>query len=283
MQSLETLIEHLEKGRGIHVSILDLNGILSTPWTKISFRHMIHSKRFCDIAKSTARGYSSCLRCKGMANRKVIGEKKAFCGQCIYGLYEAVVPVVIEQVVMAVVYVGNAVIEKLSTAMHIKRTCRYTNAPEAELIGELEACEEVNSEKELLELGEIVADYLSMLYEKGKALADKEHWIVSLLKRYAIEDTCGSVSLKEFALSHQKNAQYIGRLFASEVGMSFSQYVNVVRLQKAANCIAMGKEKMIDVAMGCGFQNVSYFNRVFKEKYGVSPSEYKNILFKSKK
>ena len=53
MQNLQVLIDMLTKGRKLHISILDLNGILNTPSTRICFENVIHSKRFCDIAKST--------------------------------------------------------------------------------------------------------------------------------------------------------------------------------------------------------------------------------------
>ena len=62
-------------------------------------------------AKSTERGYRLCLRCKKLANTKAVAHKKPFCGHCLYGLYEAAMPVIIGESVAAVVYVGNAITE----------------------------------------------------------------------------------------------------------------------------------------------------------------------------
>ena len=111
MQNLQFLIDMLTKGRKLHISILDLSGILNTPSTKISFENVIHSKKFCNIAKSTERGYRLCLRCKKLANTKAVAHKKPFCGHCLYGLYEVAMPVIIGESVAAVVYVGNAITE----------------------------------------------------------------------------------------------------------------------------------------------------------------------------
>jgi AraC-like DNA-binding protein len=36
-----------------------------------------------------------------------------------------------------------------------------------------------------------------------------------------------------------------------------------------------GDEKIIDIALECGFNNIAYFNRLFVKKYGMSPSEYR--------
>lgn len=57
MQNLQVMIDQLTKGRHLHISILDLTGILNNTMTEISFKNVIHSKRFCDIAKSTDKGY----------------------------------------------------------------------------------------------------------------------------------------------------------------------------------------------------------------------------------
>ena len=50
MQNLQVLIDMLTKGRKLHISILDLNGILNTPSTRVCFENVIHSKKICDIA-----------------------------------------------------------------------------------------------------------------------------------------------------------------------------------------------------------------------------------------
>ena len=53
MQNLQVMIDQLTKERHLHISILDLTGILNNTMTEISFKNVIHSKRFCDIAKQT--------------------------------------------------------------------------------------------------------------------------------------------------------------------------------------------------------------------------------------
>lgn len=277
MQPLQKFIDYLEKGRNLHISILDFSGILTTPLTKIKFDHVIHSKKFCEIAKSTPRGYKTCLLCKSLANSKAVTQKTAFCGQCLYGLYESAFPVVIDDVITAIVYVGNAVIDEETTIKRIKKVCKYTKVPENELLLQLNSCEKVYSTNELLEVGEIVADYLKALAKFTPISTHEKHWIVHLMKQYAKENLYGIPSLSEFAVTHQKNAQYIGRLFKNEVGISFNQYCNNVRLEKAASILSRSNEKIINIAIDCGFQNVSYFNRLFQEKFGVSPSEYRKL------
>jgi AraC-like DNA-binding protein len=59
--------------------------------------------------------------------------------------------------------------------------------------------------------------------------------------------------------------------------MSFHEYLNNLRLEKAAEKLRMNSAAITDVAMTCGFNNVTYFNRLFRKKYGMSPGQYKKL------
>ena len=166
MQGLQALIDLLTKNRGIHISILDLSGVLSTPSTKISFDNVIHSKKFCNIAKSTPRGYCACLRCKRGANKKAAIERSCFAGHCYFGLYEAVCPVVIDGKVAAIVYVGNAIVDEAKTRERIQKSCQYTGVEHGALLDATVLCERLDDCEELTRIAELVCDYLKMLYER---------------------------------------------------------------------------------------------------------------------
>ena len=274
MQNIQTLIDLLEKGRGLHISILDLNGILSTQKTEVKFSHAIHSKKFCDIAKSTERGYHACLRSKLLANTKAVLSGTPFCGQCYYGIFEAAIPVIIDKNVAAVVYVGNAVVDREAVLKRIEKATKYTGVSKDKLSQELTNCEKINSQVELFAVGEIVADYLKLLWHNSPKKKNDLHWIVSLMKLYADEKFCENITLRELAATYHMNEKYIGRLFSREMGTSFIEYCNSLRLQKAEELLSSKDVKIIDAALDCGFNNVSYFNRVFKKKHGISPTEY---------
>ena len=275
MQNLQVMIDQLTKGRHLHISILDLTGILNNTMTEISFKNVIHSKRFCDIAKSTDKGYRTCLRCKMLANTKAIHEKMPFYGHCIYGLCEAVFPVIMNETVFAVVYIGNAVIDKKQTTERIKKVCSYTGVNFYKLKKEINQCEYTKNAAELLQIAELVSDYLKLLYEHAPPTTKKLHWLVSVMKCFADEMYCSNISLKELATTYQKNEKYLGRLFQKELGTSFHEYLMQLRLHKAESLLLQGRDNIIDIAFDCGFNNISYFNRSFKKKHGMTPKEYR--------
>lgn len=275
MQSLQFLIDQLSYGRNIHISILDLSGILDTEATKIDIKNVVHSKRFCAIAKSTGKGGKTCLRCKMLANTKAISGKEPFGGHCVYGLYEIAFPVIVDGTVSAIVYVGNAVIDKNETTERIYKTCKRSAINPARLIAELDKCEYPNSTDELFGIGELVSDYIKRLYDFSPKPQHEIHWLVYLMKRHADELHQTDMSLSELAKTYQKNEKYLGRLFKKEMGVSYNEYKLDKKLEMAKDFLKNSDDKIINIALECGFNNVSYFNRSFQKKYGLSPTAYR--------
>lgn len=277
MESLQFLIDELTRGRKFHISILDLSGLLHTPTTKIKFKNIVHISNFCNKAKSTSRGYRVCLHCKALANARSIQGKEPFGGHCLYGLYEVARPVVIDDSVAAIVYVGNALMDRQAATDIIHRTCEYTRVNPDNLCSELNNCERIDAPTELLKIANLVSDYMLFLYnstpkERGK---EKMNWLVSMMKNYADKMFRTEITLAELADTYQKNEKYMGRLFKREIGMSFAEYKRARRLELAETLLLQSDEKIIDIALECGFNNISYFNRAFREKHGVSPNEYR--------
>lgn len=58
-------------------------------------------------------------------------------------------------------------------------------------------------------------------------------------------------------------------------GISFKTLVNQYRCERASVLISSTHEKMSDIALQCGFQNIRSFNRIFKLLMRRTPIEYK--------
>lgn len=53
--------------------------------------------------------------------------------------------------------------------------------------------------------------------------------------------------------------------------MTLSEYVNGMRLDRAKDKLLNSECGIAEIAMDCGFQNISYFNRLFRAKFGCTP------------
>lgn len=65
------------------------------------------------------------------------------------------------------------------------------------------------------------------------------------------------------------------RCFRSTIGTTPIQYLKQYRLQQAAKLLADTHQKISDIAVSCGFQDMSYFTRAFREQMGCTPSQYR--------
>ncbi len=74
---------------------------------------------------------------------------------------------------------------------------------------------------------------------------------------------------------------YLSRVFREQVGMSLFQYINYIRMNKAAELIMKGQTYMKEVASAVGISDQFYFSRMFKKQFGVSPTDYKSHAMQS--
>ncbi len=86
------------------------------------------------------------------------------------------------------------------------------------------------------------------------------------------------ISIEEISdLCHYSQSHFM-KFFKSMLGMGFTQYLNDYRLELASRMLLATSDNILDIALQCGFENLSYFNRIFKRKYGVTPGRYRQSI-----
>jgi AraC family transcriptional regulator len=65
------------------------------------------------------------------------------------------------------------------------------------------------------------------------------------------------------------------RTFELLTGVTPHQYVRRMRLREAAIRLATERGKVLDIALDCGFGDLSNFNRAFGGEFGVSPLRFR--------
>ena len=66
------------------------------------------------------------------------------------------------------------------------------------------------------------------------------------------------------------------RQFRRHTGRSLSDFLIGIRLQAACRELSTTSRSVLEIALGCGFTQVSFFNRAFRRTMGCSPSEYRS-------
>ena len=68
----------------------------------------------------------------------------------------------------------------------------------------------------------------------------------------------------------------IFKIFKEISGLTFTDYLNRVKIEKAVNLIQTTDLTISSVAEKCGFVNIRSFNRAFKKTTGKTPTEINN-------
>ncbi|MDO4268126.1 MAG: helix-turn-helix domain-containing protein [Eubacteriales bacterium] len=103
--------------------------------------------------------------------------------------------------------------------------------------------------------------------QKKKTVADQ---IEGYLRQHYTEDVTRNQVAAQLCLT----PEYVGKLFKRERGVSIQDYVNSLRIERAAQLLASTDQKITDVALAVGFNNIPYFSTVFKKYMGVAPKDY---------
>ncbi len=71
---------------------------------------------------------------------------------------------------------------------------------------------------------------------------------------------------------------HISRLFNQKLELSFSDYVNMLRVRESCDLLRDPEKKIADISEEVGFGSIRTYNRAFKAIHGKTPAEYRESL-----
>lgn len=93
--------------------------------------------------------------------------------------------------------------------------------------------------------------------------------------RYIHENYMKNVTLEQLAAEAEMAPKYFCRVFREITGRTPIDYLNYYRIECAGELLCASQESVTEVALSCGFDDLSYFVRLFKKYKGVSARVYK--------
>ena len=85
---------------------------------------------------------------------------------------------------------------------------------------------------------------------------------------FSVEELSKTIGISRIHLNRKMNAL---------VNMTTIDFINMIRLKKAAELLKTGKLSIADVAYDTGFNDPRYFSKCFKEFFGKIPSEWREL------
>ena len=126
-------------------------------------------------------------------------------------------------------------------------------------------------------MGRLLEGYTEDRVEKSK---DAEMRSVSRIKdvlRLIRNHYHEEITLDDLADSAHMNKRYFCRYFREVMGKTPMRYLNYYRVECACELLASSDRSVSEVAMACGYRNISYFTRAFRLLKGITPSAYAKV------
>ena len=118
-------------------------------------------------------------------------------------------------------------------------------------------------------------------YEEARSVfrefsSSEGHYKADVAKtlEYMEENYMYRLTLASISANVNLSSSYLCRIFKSEVGTSITNYLNNLRVRKAATLIKENNLSMKEISALVGIDDQLYFSRLFKKCMGISPSEY---------
>lgn len=84
------------------------------------------------------------------------------------------------------------------------------------------------------------------------------------------------LSVEKVADTVGKTPNYFSHLFKKEMGISFSEYLNKLRIKEAKRLLAETDRLAYEISESVGYNDYKHFALVFKKMTGVSPLDFRN-------
>lgn len=83
------------------------------------------------------------------------------------------------------------------------------------------------------------------------------------------------ISLTALAEQEGITPTHLSHFFKDAFHVSFQEYLNALRLEKALVLLKNSDTYLVDICMECGFSDIRYLNRMFQKEFGCSAAEYR--------
>jgi len=248
---------------------------------------MAHRKKryenpFCAMLAESREACAACLQVQKEITQGN-GETKTV--TCFAGLCDTAVPVTLGSKIIGYLQTGQVALTPPSKPQFQRITRQLIEWGSKVNLNQLEEAyyqSRVLDRKQyeaMIRLLEIFAMHLSTV---SNQIATQEQLseppIIRKAKDYIEQHKSDDITLTQVAEALNVSTFYFCKLFKKATGLTFSEYLARVRVEKAKNLLLNPNLRISEIAYEVGFQSLTHFNRVFRRLAGRSPTEYRKSL-----
>jgi AraC-like DNA-binding protein/ligand-binding sensor protein len=236
---------------------------------------------FCALMARSNRVCAACLEVQRKLTEKAGDRSRTV--TCFTGLSDSAVPIRIGDQLIGFLQTGQILLKKPSK-FNFDRTAKKLvdwginvdlgKTREAYFHTRVLTKKQYRS---MLRLLEIFGRHLSILSNQLAVENSKsEPMAVTRAKQFIAQNQSNAICLATVAKAVNTSTFYFCKLFKRATGLTFTDYLARVRIEKAKKLLLDPNRRVSEVAYDVGFQSLTHFNRVFRKIVGQSPTSFRN-------
>jgi AraC-like DNA-binding protein/ligand-binding sensor protein len=249
----------------------------------LAHRGRRHENPFCALVARQSKACAACMQTQHELTSAAQDQPRTV--TCFAGLNETAVPLRVGEQLIGFLRTGE-VLSQEPTARDFSKVARRLESlgirmDTAEL-REAYFQSRVFSPKRyesVLQLLHIFAQHLSMVANQVVFQSENaEPLNITRAREFINANHTEDLSLSAVARAAHMSTFYFCKQFKKATGLSFTEYLSRVRIEKAKEELLKPHARVSEVAYEVGFQSLTHFNRVFKKLNGESPTNYRTHL-----
>ncbi len=121
----------------------------------------------------------------------------------------------------------------------------------------------------------IITQIIDIIKAGQVGALNKENELIKDIVLYVTEHLTDSISIEQISKELNISYYYMCHIFKNKYGISINTFRTQKRLEIAIQKLIQTDEKIAEIAVLCGFNNVSYFTEIFTKMVGISPSLFR--------
>jgi len=240
---------------------------------------------FCALMSGASQSCAACSLLHREIEQQVQGAAAPATVKCYAGLCDSAVPVRMGENIVAFLETGQVFFEKPARAQFGKVARQLLKwgaefdgkaVEEAYLKGRVVTRRQYDA---ILRMLSVFAQHLASL--SNQLMVQEEHNespVIARARAFINEHHDDDLTLAQVARSVNTSAFYFCKMFKKFMGMTFTDYLARVRVERVKNLLLNPHKRVSEAAFEAGFQSLSQFNRVFRKLEGCSPSAHRAQL-----
>lgn len=121
----------------------------------------------------------------------------------------------------------------------------------------------------------IITQIIDIIKAGQESALNKENELIKEVVLYIKNHLTFDISIEQISKELNISYYHMCHIFKSKYGISVNTFRTQKRLEIAMRKLIQTDEKIADIAVLCGFNNVSYFTEIFTKTVGISPTLFR--------